>query len=441
MKIWNKNYIRKSMLSFFDHAPGFLANPLARFMVYVQHRAFIKELRNLSAIFPCRRTNFRTWKRILVIRLDSIGDITWTTAFFRELRADFPDAEIDVILRPVAKVMMEHCPYVDRIYTYDCVIGRDDDPNEFSLLREKARGFIEAIVMKPEEGYDAVFLPREIFLGEGLEALYLAAYSKTPVRIGRYYATNALEKVRCSHIAPFFSFFSRMQKPKHQAAQILDELRLFSAREYREDMELWLSDEEHRYFHQWQKKYRKPPNARLVIVGLEGSSQNRSWALENYEKVFAEEIKRCPREIFFVLLADREISQEAKERLDSLGNVVDMSGRTKLREAVALIAHSDLYLGSDTGLMHIAAAFGKPIVELAAHFRDGRVMDSGSPVLVGPWKVANIVLEPETGLDDCVGWCTKSYPHCINQIQPETVSNALCELLKYEVYGEEEWLN
>ena len=430
MKKLSKNYLRKTMFSFFEFLPSFLAKPAARLLVYTQHRVFIEELQAISKDFPCIQENdVKTWQRILVIRLDSIGDITWTTAFFRELRADFPEAEIDAVLRPIAKVMMENCPYINKIYAYDCAIGQDDNPKDFPQLREKARSFMETITKGQGNTYDAVFLPREVFLGDGIEALYLAAYSRAVVRIGRHYATNPIEKARCAYIEPFFSFFARMEQPKHQVLQILDELKILSGRIYPDNMELWLSHEEHQYFERWLEEHENHKNARLVMVGLEGSTQNRSWLIDNYVKVFEQEMELFPKELCFVLLADREIRNAEKNSLEHLDNVIDMSGRTTLREVVALIAHSTVYLGSDTGLMHIAAAFGKPVVELSAHFKDGRVMDSGSPILVGPFGVENIVLEPETGLDDCVGWCTKSYPHCIRQIRPVEVGNALRKIL------------
>ena len=87
MKKLSKNYLRKIMFSFFEFLPSFLAKPAARLLVYTQHRVFIEELQAISKDFPCIQENdAKTWQRILVIRLDSIGDITWTTAFFRELR-------------------------------------------------------------------------------------------------------------------------------------------------------------------------------------------------------------------------------------------------------------------------------------------------------------------------------------------------------------------
>src|SRR5207249_2930648 len=43
---------------------------------------------------------------------------------------------------------------------------------------------------------------------------------------------------------------------------------------------------------------------------------------------------------------------------------VQLSGRTTIRELMAVIKRCDLFLTNDTGPMHIAAAFGVPVVTL-----------------------------------------------------------------------------
>jgi heptosyltransferase-2 len=43
---------------------------------------------------------------------------------------------------------------------------------------------------------------------------------------------------------------------------------------------------------------------------------------------------------------------------------IDISGRTNLREAIALIARCDLFITNDSGLMHVAGALGVPTVAI-----------------------------------------------------------------------------
>jgi len=57
--------------------------------------------------------------RVLVVRLDEIGDVVMTTPFLRELRRRLPDAWITLVVKPAAYNLVELCPYVHEVRTYD----------------------------------------------------------------------------------------------------------------------------------------------------------------------------------------------------------------------------------------------------------------------------------------------------------------------------------
>lgn len=50
-----------------------------------------------------------------MLRWDEIGDSVLTSAFLRELRRNFPEARIDLIVKPAAFGIMECCPYADHV--------------------------------------------------------------------------------------------------------------------------------------------------------------------------------------------------------------------------------------------------------------------------------------------------------------------------------------
>ena len=58
-------------------------------------------------------------KRVLVVRLDEIGDVVMTTPFLRELRRNLPDAWITLVVKPQIYDLVELCPYVDEVLTYN----------------------------------------------------------------------------------------------------------------------------------------------------------------------------------------------------------------------------------------------------------------------------------------------------------------------------------
>lgn len=424
-----KAFLRRVAFDYIDKLPAVISNVFANFIVKTQSSYFINELKLLNKYIENNIENndedLYDVRNILIVRLDAIGDIVWTTAFLRELRANYKNAKINLILRPVAKKVLENCPYINNMYTYDCLINNVEKKENFKLLKVRAMLFMTEHLKKIGK-YDMVFLPREVFMNNGIENLYLGIFSNAPIRVGRTYYTNALEKARAKYIEPLFTNFTKLKNPKHETLQILDELKTVNKKIKNDNLELWMTDKEVAYARKWINNKGIKANSYNIIIGLYGSSPNRSWKSENYLQLTNRLKSYNGNEIKYILVGDRKISK----KINFPNNVIDISGQTSLREVIAIISIADMYVGSDTGLMHIATAFKLPVVEISAHLKNGRIMDSGSPVLVGPWKVPSEILEPAYGKDGCVGWCTKNYSHCINQISVNSVIKAVCNLLE-----------
>ena len=54
-------------------------------------------------------------KNILVIRLDAIGDNVLNSGFLRELRRNYPSANITLVVNPTVYNIVELCPYVNEV--------------------------------------------------------------------------------------------------------------------------------------------------------------------------------------------------------------------------------------------------------------------------------------------------------------------------------------
>ncbi|MBY6263143.1 glycosyltransferase family 9 protein [Azospirillum sp. 412522] len=84
--------------------------------------------------------------------------------------------------------------------------------------------------------------------------------------------------------------------------------------------------------------------------------------------------------------------ERARPVLDALGpRAIDLTGRTDPMAAAACLERAALYVGNDSGLMHIAAAAGVPTVGL---------FGPGYPAIYGPWGprgrvVASSVPQPD----------------------------------------------
>ena len=124
---------------------------------------------------------------------------------------------------------------------------------------------------------------------------------------------------------------------------------------------------------------------------------------------------------------DDVVCTEIAEAVNALrpGHCVNLAGRTSLDEAVALIAGAHAMVSNDSGLMHVAAAFGVPQVA---------IFGSSSPLHTPPLNPAATVLwlkndpayQPPLDCAPCFKReCPLGHTRCLNDITPDKVLSIL----------------
>ena len=102
--------------------------------------------------------------------------------------------------------------------------------------------------------------------------------------------------------------------------------------------------------------------------------------------------------------------------------VYDLSGRTSLDEAAALINRCHLFLTNDSGLMHVAAAVDAPLVA---------IFGSTDPIATSPVGENAIMVKSRVECAPCLQpVCPKPTHRCMDLISAEQVSLAGLELLE-----------
>jgi ADP-heptose:LPS heptosyltransferase len=104
-------------------------------------------------------------------------------------------------------------------------------------------------------------------------------------------------------------------------------------------------------------------------------------------------------------------------------------GKITLRQLTSILSYCKLYMGHDTGIMHITAAMKIPVLEISCWPEFGDKFSAKSPYHFGPWGVRHIILSPEKPLEPCKDECISSKPHCILQVTVEDAKEAVKKLL------------
>ena len=377
------------------------------------------------------------WKELLVVRLDAIGDTVFTTAFIRELKRNFPMSKISVVIRRQNYFVLKNCPYIDRLFLFDSGL-RDGELPDQSRDFEAASNRISCFVQENFTGidFDAVFFPRELLCGRNtIDELLLGFYSKAGCRIGRIMSNELDKRFIYERVRKSFSLLSYQTEPMHEAAYALSMLKDCGCRIEKEEMELWLDEDCQAFARETLAENGVGPETMLIALGLVASVETRTWKIENYKKLIHSCHKKYGSRMKFLLLGGPDAVASAEELTEDREVIINLAGKTRLDQTAACMQRCDLYVGSNTGLLHFASALGKPSVTIYSELSDGKDTDGDSPFRMGAWKVENIALVPPAGLDGCHGVCRMRRSHCINQITPIQVEQAMGRLLHADASG------
>ena len=362
---------------------------------------------------------------ILVIRLDAIGDTVLTTPFIRELRKNNPKAQICAVIRKQNYFLLKNCPYIDELFLYDSGLI-DGELADQSRMYDGIRKKVEEFVKENFSGkhFDAVFLPRELLCGRNtVEELALAYGSGAKYKIGRIMDNEIDKRFLYSRMVKSFSWVSLQGKPMHEAEYALNLLRDCGYAIRNADMELWPDDACKAYADAMVGRLRESKEDIIVALGIVASVETRTWRVENYKALIEECYGLYHTRVKFILLGGKDAVEAAKELHGAI--VMDLTGKARLDQTAAIMEQCDLYVGSNTGLLHFASAFGKPSVTIYSELDDGLPTDGDSPFRMGAWQVPHIDLVPHAGLDGCHGVCRMGRSHCINLVTPRQALEAM----------------
>jgi len=178
--------------------------------------------------------------------------------------------------------------------------------------------------------------------------------------------------------------------------------------------ELYFVASEEKWIRQWLEKQKLKPGSYIVVephTKEDWFGKLRAWPFERWTALFQTDALRGERGVVQVGLKGKAV----------LPGVLDQTGRLSFRETALVMREAELFIGTEGGLMHAAAAVGVPSVILYGGIT--RPEFSGYPELQS--IVCNYVECIHCGLK---GDCPNDHI-CMNSITVEQVADAIRESL------------
>lgn len=394
---------------------------------------FLPILEKLETGYGKADTEFdpENWKDVLITRLDAIGDLVFITPFLRELKRNLPNARLHVVIRQANASLLENCPYVDYIYLFPNEMSEGElyqQCEESDNALNKVLEFYESSGLSLKT-FDVFFYTKELLCGKNaLEELILAFICGAKCRIGHIIGDLPDKRKIYEWMNSVFSHVSLHSSVNHEAAYVLEMLEDIGLCVKDKRMELWPGITERKKI---AKLLEGSERKIKIALGIVASAETRTWRWENYVEFIKLLSNEEKQQYDFIMVGGNDAVKNAENIIQNIGdiNVQNFTGKLSLNESAACMELCDMYVGSNTGLLHFASAFGKPSVTIYSELSDGKQTDGDAPERMGAWQVPYIDLIPPAGLDGCHGVCRMRYSHCINQITPDQVVDAVRRLL------------
>ena len=341
-----------------------------------------------------------------------MGDAVLMTPSLRALRQGLPEAEIHVALDQELVALFKDHPYVDHVHE----------------LRRSGLDKLRLALHLLHARFDAVLN----FHG-GPTSAWLTMATGAPVRVGQ-----AIYRYGFAYNRKVVAPEGSLQVPDithtvHNQASLATALGLqvqdFSLR-------LDVSDTARRCLSA-RPEMQPLSHTGYIVFQPTASFPSKQWPPERFLDVARELKERCDNEIVFSLPSARRLGrQESREEKRADSEAPDLSFLEDLYapefpvlfdlpldELMALMCDATLYVGNDSGPMHLAAAFNKPVVG---------IFGSSDPKRWHPWGVPHRVISAGLDCSPCHGKSCSNPDRfaCLKVIEAQEVLKAALELLE-----------
>ena len=335
------------------------------------------------------------YPQILVIKLDHLGDVITALPVFPALREALPDARIDALVGPWARELLETHPDIDQVHTYESRRFSRGSRNKvgfwrrFQHMRIIASHRYTHIVELRGDSW-TLLLP---FLGGVFHRV-----DRGTVRFDDW-----LER-------RFGGPKEKARAPKHEVETnleiikpIVDDMMIPPDR-----VSIGVPEIDRVECYRRTRGVDLPDGVPVVTIHPGAAWRPRAWRAERFAEVALQLFESYPG--LHVCFVGSASDSDIADRLATLVPnprahfLFDM----RLLETAALIERSALFIGSDSGIAHLAAAVGTPSVAL---------FGPQDPRRFRPWSNRTIVLHHAVPCFPCNQTkCVVPSNPCVNMI-------------------------
>ncbi len=282
---------------------------------------------------------------ILVISLTHLGDMVLLSPFLYNLRRNFPDARVDILIKKQVDEIFEYCPYINNRIIYNA---------KWVTSKKSGAGLIKTLMLicrLKKNHYDLTFVTHPHIFSN-----MIACLAGIPFRVGYSDAGDGFLNMR----------FEKVKRIQHARNYPLDLLRYLALKVESEELNLCLGQAEIAFAEEVRKSLSLSGASFLIGVHPGSGKRTKIWLVEGYAEVMQYLINKHNAHILlFAGKQEADITEKIQLLLKNYQHKIsDFTGKLTILQMAALMGLCKVILTNDSGPMHVAAASGKPVVAL-----------------------------------------------------------------------------
>ena len=289
-------------------------------------------------------------KRILIVNVNWVGDVLFSTPFIRAVREAYPGAYIACLVHPRCKEILESNPRIDEIMIYD------EEGRHKGLF-----GKLLLVGAIRKKKFDTAFLLHRSFT----KAL-LTFLAGIPERIG--YPTKGRGGILTRVV-------DEPEEELHKVEYFLNIARAVGIRPADSSYEFFVTDGDRKFARDLLATEHVGDRDTVIVLCPGGNWDPKRWPRENFASLgdlLAE--KAGARIVISGAGKDVALAEDVKRLMKKPAIIT--AGRTTLKTLGALLERADLVVANDSGPMHMAVAMKTKTLA---------VFGPTSPRLTGPY--------------------------------------------------------
>lgn len=281
--------------------------------------------------------------KLLIRATNWVGDAIMALPALRAVRRRFPDAKMSIVARPYVADLYQDQQICDQLIAYD-----PQKEHRGLRGRERLAGGLR------EQKFDVALLLQNAF-----DAAWLAWRAKIPERMG--YARDG----RSFLLTKAVMVPKPGEIPAHEQYYYLELLRRvgwLDSLPSESFITLKVSEQKRSSAAEFLLKAGSRPDVLRIAIGAGASyGSAKCWAPDRFSELANRLQEKTGGDVLlFGTASEAAVSSSIASGLRH--SPIDLTGKTPIADLPALLSQCHLFVGNDSGAMHVAAAVGLPVI-------------------------------------------------------------------------------